>query len=192
MNTTNFPILNDAVDIYYKVFTTPYEPWWIASEYPHSIPAVTVVLYLAMVFGLPKLMVRMGLGKGVNVGVVMPLWNLFLSAWSLVMALAMGIPYFSFLYREGFLEGLCDDRRILYEPSTMPIWAHVFVASKYAELLDTLLLILKNPQRPVDFLHWYHHTTVLLFTWYADLYQYAVNFIFFDVNAHVSFRVQSL
>lgn len=38
-----------------------------------------------------------------------------------------------------------------------------FALSKPIELLDTLFLILRK--RPVIFLHWYHHVTVLLYTW---------------------------
>lgn len=48
------------------------------------------------------------------------------------------------------------------------LWLMLFVYAKYAELFDTLFLILRR--RHVTFLHWYHHATVLLYCWrlYGD------------------------
>jgi len=37
--------------------------------------------------------------------------------------------------------------------------------SKFLELGDTLFLALRK--KPIIFLHWYHHVTVLLYCWYA-------------------------
>merc|ERR1711871_623123 len=41
----------------------------------------------------------------------------------------------------------------------------VFTMSKVPELVDTVLLIVQR--KNVMFLHWYHHITVLLYTWKA-------------------------
>jgi len=181
--TTGVPIVDAALSEYYRVFTRVYEPFWLSQKYPHSIPAVTITLYLLMVFYLPKLMKKFpATAKGINLGFILPLWNLFLSAGSLAMAVGMGIPYFKFLFENGFFNGICDEEKNLFVPNTMPYWAHIFVASKYFELIDTLFLILKHPNKDVPLLHWYHHTTVLLFTWYADLYLYTGG-VFMVVNA---------
>lgn len=40
----------------------------------------------------------------------------------------------------------------------------MFVFSKVPELGDTVFIILRK--RPLIFLHWYHHVTVLLYTWH--------------------------
>jgi hypothetical protein len=55
------------------------------------------------------------------------------------------------------------------------------VASKIPELMDTVFIVLRK--RPLIFLHWYHHVTVLLFCWSAystmagsGLYFVAMNF----------------
>lgn len=61
---------------------------------------------------------------------------------------------------------------------------YAFNLSKFAELLDTLFLILKHPDRKVPFLHWYHHVTVLLFVWYSDYWKYP-GAIFIIVNATI-------
>eukprot|EP00123_Amoebidium_parasiticum_P012619 comp21477_c0_seq1/m.29734 comp21477_c0_seq1/g.29734 ORF comp21477_c0_seq1/g.29734 comp21477_c0_seq1/m.29734 type:complete len:267 (-) comp21477_c0_seq1:687-1487(-) len=44
-------------------------------------------------------------------------------------------------------------------------WFHLYVyyLSKFYELLDTVILVLKK--RPVIFLHWYHHSIVIAMVW---------------------------
>merc|ERR1719359_1399302 len=44
-------------------------------------------------------------------------------------------------------------------------WVQLFIFSKVAELIDTAFLVARK--RPVSFLHWYHHVTVLLYCWHS-------------------------
>ena len=48
------------------------------------------------------------------------------------------------------------------------LWIYVFYLSKYYELLDTVILLLKG--RPLIFLHWYHHFITLLLVWACLMY----------------------
>jgi len=73
-------------------------------------------------------------------------------------------------------------RAVFKKPSPMIFWAHSFALSKFAELMDTVFLVLKHPDRPVPFLHWFHHFTVLLFTWYAAYYRYSAGAAFITVS----------
>ena len=70
-------------------------------------------------------------------------------------------------------------------PGPLPFFAFVFAASKYVELFDTVLMIVKRPRRNVIFLHWYHHCTVLLFTWYTAAWGTTAGIFFVVVNATV-------
>jgi len=45
------------------------------------------------------------------------------------------------------------------------LWMGMFCISKLPELVDTVFLVLRK--KPVIFLHWYHHLTVLLYCWHA-------------------------
>jgi hypothetical protein len=44
------------------------------------------------------------------------------------------------------------------------MWAILFLISKFVELGDTAFIVLRR--RPVTFLHVYHHSTVLVFTYW--------------------------
>lgn len=45
------------------------------------------------------------------------------------------------------------------------LWVMLFIFSKVPELIDTVFIVLRK--KPLIFLHWYHHVTVLLFCWSA-------------------------
>ena len=82
------------LDWYLSVFNHKYQSLWFVEQYPHAIPAVTLTLYLSMLYFLPKILMSFqATRKGINLGFVLPLWNLFLSVWSAAMAIGVLFPY---------------------------------------------------------------------------------------------------
>jgi len=153
----------------------------VMAMWTFQMPFVAVGLYLIMVFALPRLLRD---SKPMKLTFIMGLWNLGLSILSLFIVFGVGIPYFKILWERGLYQTVCDPNKDLYRgASVLLYWSYIFALSKYAELFDTLFLILRSPKRPVMFLHWYHHTTVLLFTWFAEYWRFSVGFIFIFVNA---------
>merc|ERR1712000_312427 len=79
------------------------------------------------------------------------------------------LPYIDIYRNYGFYTGFCGDAQLFFgTPSRMLYWIYVFDLSKFAELFDTLFLILRGKR--VAFLHWFHHATVLLYCWFASYY----------------------
>lgn len=64
------------------------------------------------------------------------------------------------------------------------LWAWLFVVSKLPELGDTIFIVLRK--QPLIFLHWYHHITVLMYSWftYYDDSAFAIWFIVMNFFVH--------
>ncbi|KAK8773129.1 hypothetical protein V5799_012374 [Amblyomma americanum] len=90
-------------------------------------------------------------------------WNVLLSAFSVVGA-CRTIPELVHVLREfGFSHSVCNNSYIEHD-RVSGFWTWMFVLSKVPELGDTVFIILRK--RELIFLHWYHHVTVLVFSWY--------------------------
>lgn len=109
-------------------------------------------------------------------------WNLFLAYLSYCMLIGMGVPVIQHWLQYGWRDHLCDAKMLRWE-GPMLFWIWVFGISKYFELIDTAFLVLRN--RPVNFLHWYHHASVLLYTWFAIKFHLGSGYTFAPVNAFV-------
>lgn len=59
-------------------------------------------------------------------------------------------------------------------------WVTLFIYSKIPELIDTVFIVLRK--KPLIFLHWYHHVTVLLFCWSAFSTKAASGLYFVAMN----------
>ena len=87
-------------------------------------------------------------------------WNALLSVFSIIGVFRV-LPHFLFgLYNNGPMYFICRNAFVAYGRGSVGLWSLLFGLSKYAELIDTLFLVLRK--KPVPFLHSYHHATVLL------------------------------
>lgn len=91
------------------------------------------------------------------------LWNLILAIFSTVGFVVMILPILEQLRETGYASTVCDSP-LMHQP-WLSFWAFLFVLSKLVEFGDTIFIILRKT--PLNFLHWYHHITVLLYSWYA-------------------------
>ncbi|XP_026131980.1 elongation of very long chain fatty acids protein 6 [Carassius auratus] len=91
------------------------------------------------------------------------LWSLSLATFSVMGAMRTGWYMFSVLRSRGLRVSVCDTG--FFSAPVSKFWAFVFTLSKAPELGDTVFIVLRK-QRLI-FLHWYHHITVLLYTWYT-------------------------
>ena len=92
-------------------------------------------------------------------------WNLILAIFSFY-GLVNTLPVLlTNLINNGFRYTVCTDPKDWYLTGPVGLYVFLFIYSKIPELVDTVFLVLKK--RPVPFIHWFHHCTVLLYCWHA-------------------------
>ncbi|GMH98562.1 hypothetical protein TrVE_jg8440 [Triparma verrucosa] len=129
-----------------------------------EIPVFAISLYLLIVFYIPE-----HIKTGLPLRSLWAYWNLLLSVFSIIGAYRC-VPYLiSHLLEHGFTYTTCHDSTKWFlrhdEPNPVGFWVTLFIYSKIPELVDTVFLVLQK--KPVIFLHWFHHVTVLLYCWHA-------------------------
>eukprot|EP01065_Artemidia_motanka_P009365 TRINITY_DN14784_c0_g1_i1.p2 TRINITY_DN14784_c0_g1~~TRINITY_DN14784_c0_g1_i1.p2 ORF type:complete len:281 (+),score=71.23 TRINITY_DN14784_c0_g1_i1:94-936(+) len=152
--------------------------WWAFPTFNRTWtpPTTATALYLLFVFAVPKVVPKGGL-PGLKPAFF--LWNLLLAAFSLFGFWACLSFTIEAAQRRGLKGLVCSDEMIWGTAEiggsapdsgaacygAVGLAAVLFTWSKFAELGDTAFLVLRA--RPVEFLHWYHHATVLMYVWFA-------------------------
>ncbi|XP_063076815.1 very long chain fatty acid elongase 6-like [Engraulis encrasicolus] len=146
---------------------------WMQENWTQSF--VVCAMYAAVIFAgrmymreRPKLDLRAPL----------VLWSLSLAVFSIIGAVRTGGYMMNVLANRGFRASVCDTS--FYSAPVSKFWAYSFVLSKLPELGDTVFIVLRK-QRLI-FLHWYHHITVLLYSWYSYKDQVAGGGWFMTMN----------
>lgn len=175
--------LESLVDQLYLVGEQVYEHKEVLMRWEPMV--ATLAAYLVMVLVGPSLVGQKELvGKNTMRG-LMFLHNAILCVLSLAMAVAALYGGAVVLYRTwGFEECLCNmDGKLL--SGALWGWCWIFYASKYYELVDTLILILNRKKLIV--LHVWHHLSVMVLCY---LWIYCeVNFFFTGVVINGSIHV---
>ncbi|XP_053990743.1 elongation of very long chain fatty acids protein 3-like [Hylaeus volcanicus] len=149
-------------------FVTKYA--WIAPP--------TCLAYLCLIYTFQRYMKRR---PSFHLRPILLYWNLALSILSFWGMMRMVPILLFYLYTHGFRSSVCDVSTFPVMSGASGFWTAIFIFSKYFELLDTFFIIFRK--RNLSFLHWYHHVTVLLCSWYsfiskqpAALYFCAMNY----------------
>mmetsp|Transcript_23631 Transcript_23631/g.46986 ORF Transcript_23631/g.46986 Transcript_23631/m.46986 type:complete len:304 (-) Transcript_23631:405-1316(-) len=127
-----------------------------------AVPLIAVACYVAFITLGPAIMKNR---EAFNFRKAMASWNLFLSLFSFA-GMMRTLPHL--LHNLGTMSGrevLCTDAETAYGSGSTGIWVFAFCFSKIPELFDTFFLVAHK--KPVIFLHWYHHITVLLYCWHS-------------------------
>ena len=139
--------------------------WTRWSSQNWQLPLLAVAAYL---LAIPLLTHLMKDRPPIRMPAVTAAWNFGLSAFSIAGAFYT-VPHLLLnaeggLLTRGFYASVCV-HACSYGCGELGIFVALFIYSKFAELVDTLLLILRKA--PVIPLHWYHHATVLLYCWHS-------------------------
>lgn len=189
LTVADFPPLVDRIGSIEKSgwlsrLYTPFErsydgiPVLLWSRQHYYLAPLACCLYIPLVTYGPRLMANR---KAYDLRTALKYWNLFLAVFSLIGATRV-LPYlFYLLYSKGVSSTLCAPPVFTYGRGAAGLWTALFIYSKYVELIDTVFIVLRK--RELHFLHWYHHFTVLLYTWDAfvteqppGLYYCAMNY----------------
>lgn len=168
---------------------------WMVSEYERSfnyydkrnflrenlqIPVLINVVYIASVFGLRHVMQSR---DPFSLKKLLVLWNVSLALFSILGTVRV-IPFvLSFLLKHGFHDSCCVEP---FVNGVYGFWCWLFILSKVPELGDTVFVVLRKQK--LIFLHWFHHSSVLLFVWISNSDDFSIGGYFMAMN----FLVHSL
>lgn len=142
------------------------------------LPVLAVTLYAGFLHCGKKIFANR---KPLNLRYLMAAWNLFLALYSM-LTLLHAYPAFKVVTSRSIHDNLCENPE-KYFGGSAELWVILFVLSKYVELFDTFFIIVHK--KPLIFLHWYHHITVLLFCWVAFQEKTPSSVFFGPMNATV-------
>jgi len=157
----------------------------IGSEFTRNnnwIPVVCVILYgLGIVVGQRMMRDQ----KAFDLRWTLAAWNFFLSAFS-GWGMVRTVPHLLYnLYAFSPQDTLCKPAIFMYGCGATGMWVQFFIFSKVPELFDTVFIVLRK--KPLVFLHWYHHITVLLFCWHSYVTESPGGIYFASMNYCVHF-----
>jgi len=118
-------------------------------------------LYMLLIFGGQQ---YMSTRPRMEIRGPLILWNALLGIFSIMGALRTWPEILHVLGEHGIYHSLCIPS-FIEKDRVAGYWTFMFVMSKVPELGDTIFIVLRK--QPLIFLHWYHHITVLLYSWYS-------------------------
>lgn len=155
--------------------------WWAHCLMRNNaiIPIVAVTIYgLSCYYGQKYFKDR----EPWNLRTALIIWNFLLSTFSIFGAVRMwpGLlyAYTHWPVRENFCSTDLVD--FMWGRGSIGLMSCLFIVSKFPELFDTFFIVVHK--KPLIFLHWYHHITVLLYCWSAYATKTPCGAIFIAMN----------
>ncbi len=143
----------------------------------YAVPLAAVTAYMLFLFFGSIIMSKLPAFKLTG---PLVLWNLFLSGFSFIGVVRV-VPHLLLIIKTQGLEGsICKSPVETFGAGAAGVWSFLFIISKFPELIDTVFIVLRK--KPLIFLHWYHHVTVLLYTWQAYATQTGAGIYFIAMN----------
>jgi hypothetical protein len=156
------------------------QEWSLVSRVHHYAAPFAAVAYVFFVFIGTRFMASR---KPFDLRGVLFFWNLFLTVFSAISTLRL-VPHILYgFWINDISYFFCRNAYDSFARGPSGLWASLFIYSKFFELLDTVFLVLRR--KPVSFLHWFHHATVLMYCWHALQYQMPTGIFFAAMNSVV-------
>jgi len=131
-----------------------YEHRWLCNLF--------IIFYIILIHSLKKIMENRQRFELRN---LLVLWNTCLAVFSIVGAIRTATETWAAVETFGMDFLMCYTGPAFLDNRVGGFWNWMFTLSKVPELGDTVFIVLRK--QPLIFLHWYHHVTVLLYSWYS-------------------------
>uniref|UniRef100_A0A7S2WNW7 Elongation of fatty acids protein n=1 Tax=Eucampia antarctica TaxID=49252 RepID=A0A7S2WNW7_9STRA len=148
----------------YMEWEKHYDPLTVLSWMQNHpiVPIASLIVYATLIVWGQKVMKDKPAWKWRR---ILAVWNLSLSLFSFAGAFRLVPQLLHNLYTMPLHDVLCRDPEETHGTGSSGIWVQLFVLSKFPELFDTFFIVIHK--KPLIFLHWYHHVTVLLYCWHS-------------------------
>lgn len=124
------------------------------------IPIICSIIYLVLIYIGIKWMKNK---PAYRLHQPLLVWNVSLALFAFFGSISL-LPQLSHaVVKKGLHFSVCEANTI--SDPHIALWMYLLVISKLFELFDTAFVVLHKSS--LQFLHWYHHTTVLLYCWYG-------------------------
>ena len=100
--------------------------------------------------------------KGADLSIPSAIHNVILTLWSLAMFVRITLDIVAVSESEGADALFCTTKTTRIT-NTMSYALYMYYLSKFYELIDTVILAMKK--HDIIFLHWYHHSIVIVMAW---------------------------
>jgi elongation of very long chain fatty acids protein 6 len=152
-------------------------------EFAKNHPYMPLVIVACYIGGCSYGSAYMATRKAFDLRGFLSYWNLALSVFSYIGA-TRTVPHLLYnLTTMSLRENLCNESRSSFGTGATGLWVQLFIFSKIPELFDTFFIIARK--KPLLFLHWYHHITVLLFCWHSYATEASTGLFFVSMNYSV-------
>ncbi|XP_027523073.1 elongation of very long chain fatty acids protein 3 [Corapipo altera] len=122
-------------------------------------PLIFGAIYLILIFGIQHFMKER---RAFHLRTPLTLWSFSLTLFSVVAASRVWKQMAFLLLNKGFKQSVCSQSVFVHPVSRL--WLFLFAMSKFVELGDTVFIVLRK--KKLIFLHWYHHLTTAVLSWY--------------------------
>jgi len=158
--TTRYNLTYSITFPFETTFNTQFYVNWMTVN--HWVCNIFIAAYLLFIWGMTNYMKNR---QKFDLRRLLVVWNIILAVFSIGGALRT-LPEMVFLLsNHGFNFCVCMSGLPFLDNRVGGFWNWMFTLSKVPELGDTVFIVLRK--QPLIFLHWYHHVTVLLYTWYS-------------------------